>query len=122
VSLACKYRFVLERLQMVTGNRAAVIHTVGGGVRNTLLCQLTADITGLPVLAGPEEATALGNVLTQARALGELGSLAEMRELAARSVSITRYEPGGGRADDETYQRFLAVTGLSSQSPAPAAA
>ena len=122
VSLACKYRLVLERLQLVTGRRFTAINAVGGGVRNTLLCQLTADVTGIPVLAGPEEATALGNVLVQARAVGEVGPLAEMRELVTRSTAITRYEPKGGRRDDETYQRFLAVTGLRSPTTAHAAA
>jgi rhamnulokinase len=112
----------LERLQRVTGRRITVINVVGGGVRNALLCQLTADLTGLPVLAGPEEATALGNVLMQARALGEVGSLAEMRELVSRSASVVRYEPRGGRSDDETYQRFLALTGLRPATKAKAAA
>jgi rhamnulokinase len=122
VSLACKYRFVLERLQLVSGRQPRVINAVGGGVRNKLLCQLTADITGLPVVAGPEEATALGNVLVQARALGEVGSLAEMRALVAHSAAVVRYEPQGGRRDDETYERFLALTGLRSATKAEAAA
>ena len=84
-SLACKYRFVLERLQRVTGRTFEVLHVVGGGARNRLLCQLTADLTGLPVFAGPIEATALGNVLVQAIAAGELTDLAQARELAAAS-------------------------------------
>ncbi len=113
VSLACKYRLVLDRLQLVTGQRVRLVNIVGGGTRNALLCQLTADLLGLPVMAGPEEATALGNVLVQARALGELGPLAEMRKLVGQSVPITCYEPAGGRPDDETYERFLAVTGLA---------
>ncbi len=122
VSLACKYRLVLERLQHVSGRDVRVIHAVGGGVRNQLLCQLTADLTGLPVLAGPEEATAMGNVLVQSRALGELSSLTEMRELAARSTELRRYEPRGGRRDDETFERFLAATGLQAQPAAGVAA
>jgi rhamnulokinase len=122
VSLACKYRLVLERLQRVTGRRITAISAVGGGVRNAVLCQLTADLTGLPVLAGPEEATALGNILVQARAVGEVASLAEMRELVARSSTIKRYEPLAGGRDDETYQRFLAVTGLQSEPTAHLAA
>lgn len=122
VSLACKYRLVLERLQQVTGRTVNSLHVVGGGIRNTLLCRLTADILGLPVLAGPEEATALGNVLVQARACGELGGLAQMRELAADSVRLDRYEPTGGHSADETYERFLSVTGLTVERTARAAA
>jgi rhamnulokinase len=95
-----------------------IVHVVGGGTRNELLCQLTADLLGLPVLAGPEEATALGNVLVQARAVGELDSLAQMRELVGAATLMTRYEPSAGRPSDETYDRFLAVTGLGSQRPA----
>ena len=122
VSLACKYRLVLERLQKVAGRRIAVLHVVGGGIRNTLLCQLTADVLGLPVLAGPEEATALGNVLVQARSCGELGSLVQMRELVAASIEVTRYEPAGGHPAVETYERFESVTGLMAQGPARAVA
>ena len=121
VSLACKYRLVLEQLQRVTGRRVEVVHVVGGGVRNALLCQLTADVLGLPVLAGPEEATALGNVLVQARACGELSSLEQMRELVTRSVSVDRYDPTGN-ANHETYSRFLSVTGLEAGRPATVAA
>jgi rhamnulokinase len=122
VSLACKYRLVLEQLRLVTGRRLESVHVVGSGVRNTLLCQLTADVLGLPVLAGPEEATALGNVLTQARSCGELGSLGEMRELVGRSVRVERFEPDAGRPANETYERFLSVTGLEAARPATVAA
>jgi rhamnulokinase len=111
VSLACKYRLVLERLEEVSGRRVAVIHVIGGGARNELLCRLTADITGRRVLAGPVEATALGNVLVQARASGRLGSLAEMRAVAAASAAPVEYPPRPGGAGE--YERFLAVTGLA---------
>jgi rhamnulokinase len=113
VSLACKYRFVLERVQEVTGRRVDCIHVIGGGARNRLLCQLTADITGLPVMAGPIEATALGNVLVQALGAGRLTSLAEMRQVAAASAKPERVEPRG--SGDTDYERFLAVTGLAAQ-------
>jgi rhamnulokinase len=91
-SLARKYRLVLDQLQLVTGREVEVVHVIGGGARNELLCRLTADALGRPVLAGPVEATALGNVLVQARAVGELGSLAEMRAVAAASADPVVYE------------------------------
>jgi rhamnulokinase len=93
VSLAVRYRDVLERLEAVTGRTIDTIHVIGGGARNELLCRLTADITGRAVLAGPVEATALGNVLVQARAAGELGSLSDMRAVAAASVEPAHYQP-----------------------------
>jgi rhamnulokinase len=109
VSLACKYRWTLERLEAVSGREVRRIHVIGGGARNDLLCRLTADLCGREVLAGPVEATALGNVLVQARGAGELASLAELREAAAASAEPKLHEPSG---DGETYERFLAVTGL----------
>lgn len=93
-SLALAYRRALLAAQELSGRHADVIHIVGGGSRNELLCQLTADATGLPVVAGPGEATALGNVLVQARALGAApGSLAGMRELLRSSVEFRRFTP-----------------------------
>src|SRR5207245_4249510 len=80
-SLALRYRWVLERLEELVGRRLDVIHIVGGGSQNTLLCQLTADACNRPVHAGPVEATAIGNVLVQALGLRLLGSLAEAREV-----------------------------------------
>lgn len=118
VSLACKYRLVLERLEAVTGRDVEVVHVIGGGARNALLCRLTAELLGRTVLAGPVEATALGNVLVQARAVGELGSLADMRALAAASAEPVLYEPDADRAAAEaTYERFLTVTGSRPPSP-----
>jgi rhamnulokinase len=76
-----------------------VVHVVGGGSRNALLCQLTADATGLPVLAGPAEATALGNMLVQARALGAApGDLAGMRALVRSTQPLRAYAPSGDTA------------------------
>jgi len=94
VSLACKYRLLLERLQDASGREIRTIHVIGGGARNVLLCRLTADLTGREVLAGPVEATALGNVLVQARAVGALtGSLEELRDLVRRTHALVTYEP-----------------------------
>jgi rhamnulokinase len=113
VSLACKYRWALERLEAVSGREVRRIHVVGGGARNALLCRLTADICGRDVLAGPVEATALGNVLVQARAAGELGSLSELRSVAAASADPIVDEPSSDReAVEAVYRRFLDVTAL----------
>jgi rhamnulokinase len=105
-SLALKYRWVLEKLEGLIGRRLDVIHVVGGGSQNFLLSQWTADATGRPVLAGPAEATALGNVLVQMLGLGLIGSLADGREVVRRSVAVTEYEPHGGGWWDEQYRRF----------------
>ncbi len=113
-SLACRYRVVLEQLERTSGRTVEVVHVIGGGSRSRPLCRLTADMLGRRVLAGPVEATALGNVLVQARATGELGSLAEMREVAAASAEPETFEPGDDReAAEATYQRFLCVTGAA---------
>jgi rhamnulokinase len=115
VSLACKYRHVLDALEQASGRTVTCVHVIGGGARNALLCGLTADVLGRPVHAGPVEATALGNVLVQARATGELGSLAELRAVAAASARPVVHEPRIASADaDALYARFLAVTGLPS--------
>jgi rhamnulokinase len=115
VSLACKYRLVLEQLEQVTDRRIDTVHVVGGGARNELLCRLTADVCAREVVTGPAEATALGNVLVQVLALGELADLADLRRVAERSVASRRYEPraSAAAAAAETYPRFLETTGLS---------
>jgi rhamnulokinase len=106
-SLALRYRWVLDRLEELKGHRLDTVHVVGGGSQNVLLCQLTADACNRPVLAGPVEATAIGNVLVQAVGLGLLGSLAEAREVVRQSFEVTRYEPHNPEAWHEPYQRFL---------------
>ena len=118
LSLACKYRLVLERLEAITGARVGVIGVVGGGARNEQLCRLTAQVTRRVVIAGPVEATALGNALVQARAAGELaGSLAQLHAVAGASSEVTRYEPGREDEAEETFARFLHVTGLCATMP-----
>lgn len=108
-SLALKYRWVLEKLEVLTGRTLRAIHVVGGGSQNGLLCQLTADATGRPVLAGPVEATAMGNALMQALARGRIGSLAEGREVVRRSCEVTTYAPRPAAAWDDAYARFLEI-------------
>lgn len=119
VSLACKYRYVMERLESVSGREIHTIHVVGGGARNELLCQLTADIVQRQVLAGPVEATGLGNVLVQAMAVGEVNGLVEAREVSARSATIRSYAPGPADAADETFARFLTATGHAEETSHP---
>jgi rhamnulokinase len=109
-SLACKYRLVLEEIEQVTGTSIDVVHVIGGGARNEFLCRLTANIARRPVLAGPVEAAALGNVLVQLHTFGELGSAAEMRELVRLSAGIRVFEPDPDASGWESlYDRFLEV-------------
>ncbi|MDO5286680.1 MAG: rhamnulokinase family protein [Actinomycetia bacterium] len=94
-SLALAYRRSIREACQLSSRHVDVVHVVGGGCRNELLCQLTAEATGLPVVAGPAEGTALGNLLVQARAVGALGGgLMELREVARASSQLARYQPG----------------------------
>jgi len=97
----------------LTGCPVEALHIVGGGARNQLLNQFAANTANLPVLAGPSEATAIGNILMQMVALGELGSLEQARELVRDSFEVDEYLPEQVQAWEDHYPRFLAVTGLS---------
>jgi rhamnulokinase len=105
-SLALKYREVLGWLEELTGNRIEVIHIVGGGSKSAILNQFTADACQRPVIAGPVEATAMGNLLVQVRASGELASLAEMREVVRKSGDVATYRPGKPAAWEDASGRF----------------
>jgi len=105
-SLAMKYRDVLRGIEKLTGEPVEVIHIVGGGCQNTLLNQFTADACGVPVIAGPIEATALGNVLVQARAAGAIGSLAEIRSVVKASSELKTFQPRHTDAWNEAYRRY----------------
>ena len=102
-SLALKYRFALDQLSRATGKHFSALHVLGGGAKDRLLCRMTACCAGLPVIAGPVEATGLGNALLQLAALGELESLDEGRALLARTQPVTRYEPRGHNLWDKSY-------------------
>ena len=106
-SLALEYRWVAERLDEVAGRHLETIHIIGGGSKNVLLDQLAADATGRVVITGPVEATALGNVLVQAIALGFLSSVAEGREVIRRSFDLRVFEPRDTGAWDAAYARYL---------------
>ncbi|MDD9208043.1 rhamnulokinase [Georgenia sp. 10Sc9-8] len=108
-SLALGYRRAVRQAAELADRDVDVIHVVGGGVRNALLCQLTADATGLPVVAGPVEGAALGNLLVQARALGDLdGDLAALRAVVAASTETRRYTPAGTTTIWDDAERRLA--------------
>ena len=92
-SLALKYRWVIARLEAIIGGPIRAIHVVGGGSRNALLNQFTADACDRPVYAGPVEATAIGNLGMQAAALGRIGGLSDLRALVARSFPAQVFEP-----------------------------
>ena len=92
-SLAAKYAAVLDKLRSVAPFPIEVLHVIGGGAQNDLLNQMTADACGIPVVAGPSEATALGNIMVQARTAGLVGSLDEMRRYIRRSIETKRFEP-----------------------------
>jgi rhamnulokinase len=117
-SLALRYAVAVDELARASGHPIKAIHVVGGGSNHRLLCRLTAGATGLPVRAGPVEATAIGNLAVQAIAAGELASVAEAREVVARSFPVTEYDPEGDWA--EARARFAALVARPAPEPASA--
>jgi rhamnulokinase len=105
-SLALKYRQVLRWLEELTGGRIETIHVVGGGTQNRQLCQMAADACNRPVVAGPIEATAIGNLMLQAVSAGDVGSIAEAREVIRHSFAVEQYDPRPDAAWDEAYAKF----------------
>jgi rhamnulokinase len=110
-SIAMKFRYVLGMCEELTGSRLETIHIVGGGVQNRLLCQFAADACGRRVLAGPVEATAIGNLLMQAVAAGDVASIADAREIIRQSFPVDSYTPNGPATWDAAYERFLKIIG-----------
>jgi len=106
-SIAMKFRHVLGMCEELASGPIQTIHIVGGGTQNRLLCQAAADASGRRVLAGPVEATAIGNLMMQAVADGAVGSIAEAREVVRRSFDVEQYEPKNTAAWDDAYPRFL---------------
>ena len=108
-SLALRYRQIIEILDGMADFPIRRLHVIGGGSLNRHLMQWTADATGLPVIAGPSEGTALGNTLVQVRAGGGVDSLSDMRRIARRSVELKSYAPNASTDWDEAYERFQAL-------------
>jgi rhamnulokinase len=113
-SLAHSYTSVVEELTAVTGQPIKQIHIVGGGANNELLCQLTADVSGRQVRAGPVEATAIGSIAIQAITAGELDDIGQARELIARSFPTQSYEPSGERSEARARYAVMQARGAGS--------
>lgn len=105
-SLALKYRYALEQIESCTGKHYPVIHMIGGGIKSKLLCQMAAGACGRKVVAGPAEATALGNIAVQLQALGEIKDLAEARKIIANSETTYAYFPQNTEKWDAAYEKF----------------
>lgn len=108
-SLALKYRFALNQLREATGKEFTALHILGGGTQAALLCQMSANSTGLPVVAGPVEATALGNIIIQLVALGALPDIAAGRALIARTEALSHYAPADAQAWDQANAQYRSL-------------
>lgn len=108
-SLALRYKQTLQNLQKLATFPIETLHIIGGGSRNRMLNSFTANAIGLPVIAGPSEATALGNILLQAKAAGIVNSKKEMRQIVRNSVTLETFEPYDSEAWDYPYQQYLEV-------------
>jgi rhamnulokinase len=105
-SLVLKYKYPIKQIESVTGNPVEKLHIIGGGAHNVIMNQLTADAIGIPVFAGPTEATAIGNIMLQAKALSVVNSLAEIREIVRNSFEVTEYMPSPKLNWDAAYIKF----------------
>jgi rhamnulokinase len=110
-SLALKYRYTLERLKKVSPHPIKKLHVIGGGAKNVLLNQLTANAAGIPVMAGPSEATAIGNIMVQAMALGAVKSVNDARAAIRASVNPDVYNPQDAREWNDAYVKFESILG-----------
>ncbi|MBQ1264319.1 MAG: rhamnulokinase [Oscillospiraceae bacterium] len=108
-SLALKYRWALERLEEIKGSRIDALNIVGGGIQNKLLNQFVADAIDRPVITGPIEGAAIGNLLAQAMALGEIGSLEELREVVRKSETVQTYQPNHTEQWQKAYEKLLSL-------------
>lgn len=109
-SLALRYREVFGWLKEFASFPIEVLHMIGGGAKNALLAQWTANSIGCPVLTGPTEATAIGNIMMQFKAIGKVSDITEMRQLIAKATPLDRYEPKDTEAWTQAFQKYLAVT------------
>ena len=106
-SLAFKYKEILEQLEELIGNKIEILHIIGGGSQNKLLNQFTSNMLNIPVLAGPSEATAIGNILTQALAIGEINDIKDLRRIVRNSFKIIEYTPMDNDKWNDAYNFYL---------------
>jgi rhamnulokinase len=106
-SLILKYKYTLHQIESITGKKIERIHIIGGGAHNVEINQLTANATVVPVYAGPVEATSIGNIMYQAKGLGLVGSLEEIREIVRNSFEVIEYQPNPKLEWEKAYERFL---------------
>lgn len=111
-SLALKYRWTLEKLEIILNKKLPLLHVVGGGAQNKLLCQFAANALDRPVIAGPVEATAIGNIAVQAAAMGAVADLDVARALIRECFDTVTYTPESREPWTHAYAQFLAITGL----------
>jgi len=109
-SLALRYRQVFEWLQEFAPFKLETLHIIGGGSQNENLNQFTANATGATVLAGPQECTAIGNIMLQAQASGFVKDIWQMRQIIANSIELVRYEPQDKETWDAAYDKYLKIT------------
>lgn len=105
-SLVLKYKHTIIQMEDITGSKIEKLHVIGGGANNKMLNQLTSDATGIPVVSGPTEATAIGNVLMQAKALGVISTLTEIRKVVKNSFEVNTFHPVQSSSWEEAYERF----------------
>lgn len=109
-SLSLKYKYVLGKFANLAPFAIEKLHVIGGGSKNPLLNQWTANAIGMPVLAGPSEATAIGNIMIQAKAAGCVGSLTEMRQIIRESIQVEEFIPENKSEWESAYQKFVGIT------------
>lgn len=105
-SLVLKYKFTIGQIESVTGKKIEKLHIIGGGANNEMLNQLTANAAGIPVIAGPTEATAIGNIMMQAKALGAVASLDEIRGVVRQSFDVKTYQPEPHPGWEKAFEKF----------------
>ena len=108
-SLSLRYRQIFQELQEMAPFTIEMLHVIGGGSKNDFLNQMTCNALGIPVVAGPAECTAIGNVMLQAKTAGRVADISAMRQLIAESVELSHFEPKDGDAWDEAYRQYLCV-------------